>query len=147
MSFSTPDGRTLEPKLQVLRRAEADLLYMHPRVTRSDHIGDQLSCRGRISRVGNVSVSLQAAEQECITKRSRDIRETGDAQGFNPVDVKSIAMLSVVGVSEAAPECGPHHLVLLAEGYLMTFHVSGEIHLQESRVGRVGNWAQRNRVL
>src|SRR6266567_3092647 len=147
MPFSTPDGGTLESELQVLRRTEAHLLYVDPGVTWSDRIRHQLSCRRWITRVGNESVPVQAADQEFIAKRSCDVRQPWNAQRLNPVDVERVNILRVVGISEAATESGTHRLVLLADRYFMPQHVRREISLKEPSIGRLGNGTQRNCVL
>src|SRR6202048_2838208 len=98
VSFAAPDHRALESKFKVIRRAEADLLHVHPRSAGSDGI-DRIGF-GRIQRVGDEIVAVETPYQELVTEGTRNARKQRHPKWLHAVDLESVNVLGVVGVSE-----------------------------------------------
>ena len=69
-------------------------------------------------RVGRY-MTLQRSDQEFIAKWTGDVRQPGNPQRLDPVDIERIDILGVIGIGESGAQAGAHPIVLFTKRYFV----------------------------
>src|SRR6185437_1581457 len=143
VTFAAEQGRALKSEFEVVRRPEADLLDMDPRIAGRNHI--RLS--GRVARVSGIrhqSVAAERSDKEVITHRANDAGEPGNIKRLNSVNLKSIEVLRVVGKSKRTAFGRPEPFILLAERKHVVQELIGDVGFEEPAIVFRCDGAKRN---